>query len=272
MPPPSMTARPGHPIEGPSFCATPLSSVVAADLEAVFLKAPSLRKNAGSADDLAARTPVRRKIFAFPEKRTSRSSPATLGVIAAAALVGLGAGAMMKRSVASAAGPATAAQTVPSYYVSTLPAPPPIRLDAEPIRMPVAASAPIISETGAQASKAKAKPARTTKAAAASRSRTEDSGAACGQSRRSANACRYDQVLAADRRLRQVYQRAVRAGVSHAVLVDYRDAWSQASRRAAKNPQSAVRRYEALGEELEAYADRARRAEIDDASFTTARR
>ena len=57
-------------------------------------------------------------------------------------------------------------------------------------------------------------------------------------------------VLAADRKLRRAYDRAVRARVPRRVLVDYRDRWADLRQTDADRPAALVRGYGALAEDL----------------------
>lgn len=200
-----------------------LSAAVAADLERLFADAPALRK---SGPDPEVREPRRRRARSRPaEGRSLRH--AGVGALAGAVLVGLLAGLVLQRPAPKAAeAKATAPPTYAGVYPEGMPA-------AAPLRPPTALIQPV-SVTAPPAQNAA--PARKPRAA---------KGQACGRR------CGYDQVLAADRRLRQTYDEAVRAGVPRAVLRDYRDDWSRARRRSSDDPRKLVARYADLRTELE---------------------
>ncbi len=69
----------------------------------------------------------------------------------------------------------------------------------------------------------------------------------------------YGAVLAADRRLRDAYDRAARAGVDRPTLVSYRARWASLRRRASDEPPRLIHGYGALASDLEMLA-RDRRA------------
>ena len=65
--------------------------------------------------------------------------------------------------------------------------------------------------------------------------------------------------MAADDRLRDAYQAAVRAGVDRNTLVDVRGDWKRLRGRANRDPQALIRGYALLTQELRAEARRVRR-------------
>jgi hypothetical protein len=213
--------RPAAPAAGQS-----LSVTVAADLERVFAEAPALRR---SDADRARDEPGRRR------RRRSAEAPglrhAGAGVLAGAVLVGLLVGLVLQRPAPKAVEAAQPVQATPVYasaYPEGMPIATPLPLAATPVEpvQPAVVAAP-------PRPLPKARPPR--RAAA---------GQACGRS------CSYDEVMAADRRLRQSYREAVRAGVPHGVLVSYRDDWSRARRR-SDDPRALVARYGDLRADLE---------------------
>jgi hypothetical protein len=149
-----------------------------------------------------------------------RISVATLGVIAAAGLIGLSLGAMIARS--PPAHPATAA------VVTNAPPPWP-----EPQLLEASLAPP------------------------ASRGlprRAGDGGprAAC------APRCSHTDLMAADRRLRAAYSRAVRAGVPRRVLVAYRNRWADLRHDAVWRPSRVASGYGAMAGDLNRMAQRRR--------------
>ena len=71
--------------------------------------------------------------------------------------------------------------------------------------------------------------------------------------------CLHGTITAADDRLRDAYQAAVRAGVDRDTLVDVRSDWKRLRGRANRDPQALIRGYALLTQELRAEALRARR-------------
>lgn len=58
--------------------------------------------------------------------------------------------------------------------------------------------------------------------------------------------CDYRDVLDANDRVHEAYERAVEAGVPRSVLVSYRNRWARIQRRAALRPAESIRRYAAI--------------------------
>ena len=71
--------------------------------------------------------------------------------------------------------------------------------------------------------------------------------------------CLRGAVVAADDRLRAAYATAIRAGVDHRTLEGVRSDWSRLRRRANKDPESLIRGYGLLTQQLRAEAGRGRR-------------
>jgi len=71
--------------------------------------------------------------------------------------------------------------------------------------------------------------------------------------------CLHGTVMAADDRLRDAYQAAVRAGVDRRTLVDVRSDWKRLRGRANRDPQALIRGYALLTQELRAETLRAGR-------------
>ena len=63
--------------------------------------------------------------------------------------------------------------------------------------------------------------------------------------------CSYAQVDAADRRLRDAYDGAVRAGVPRGEIIAARDRWSAARHRAAHDPLGLVADYGDIADDLD---------------------
>ena len=69
--------------------------------------------------------------------------------------------------------------------------------------------------------------------------------------------CLHGTIMAADNRLRDAYQAAVRAGVDRRTLIDVRSDWKRLRGRANRDPQALIRGYALLTQELRAEASRA---------------
>jgi len=65
--------------------------------------------------------------------------------------------------------------------------------------------------------------------------------------------------MAADDRLRDAYDAAVRAGVDRRTLIDVRSDWKRLRGRANRDPQALIRGYALLTQELRVEAGRAER-------------
>jgi len=215
--------------------ATPVAQVVAQDLEAILLRngaqAPSRRRLR-----LGASAPMADRGVHRPERRAAK-----LGAMIAVAFVGVAAGAM-----------------IPRWHAKPAPASPP---SVAPVLAAPAFSPPGLAParvvTPAAAVEPKVEPARSPKARPDRRAPSRRASAAtpCGADGR----CGHADVMAADRRLRRAYAAAVRAGVSNAVLDDYRDRWSSLRRRAPEEPRRVTVGYRRLATELESEAARPRR-------------
>jgi len=69
--------------------------------------------------------------------------------------------------------------------------------------------------------------------------------------------CLHGSIMAADDRLRDAYQAAVRAGVDRHTLIDVRSDWKRLRGRANRDPQALIRGYALLTQELRAETGRA---------------
>lgn len=200
------------------------SRAVAADLAEIFADS---RPAAVGAGDSAVRR--------LAPRTGSRFKPATIGALLAAGLVGVSAGALLARDAqpaVKAPEPAIAAVTAPI----PAPVPTPVAPPAAPVIQAAATEPPPAVQ---KAVEVKAKPKPKPKKAKA----------------RPARASRAD-VLAADRRLRRAYDRAIRAGVPRPVLVDYRNRWNRLRRTTWDEPTQLVRGYDRLERGLSAEAGR----------------
>lgn len=192
-----------------------LSRAVAADMTDIFAGLRPVNPAAGE-------SVVRR----VSPRRGSRFKPATVGALLAAGLVGVSAGAMLERddpAVRQAAPVATAA--IPPAPTK---APEPV-----PASQP-APSAPIVQASAPE-------PAPKVEKAVATRPKPKPKKAKARPTRASRA-----EVLAADRRLRRAYDRAIRAGVPRPVLVDYRNRWNRLRRTTWNEPAQLVRGYDRL--------------------------
>lgn len=227
-----------------------LSRAIRADLEEIFQPVtPS-----------AASRPPRVRTFVARSAEARERSPARWGALAAAALVGVAAGALIVKppvpGPAAASAPAPAALIVASVAPAPAataaaaprpaiawPEPPPAAAPAKVRAQPVKAAAPRV---------ARPKP---TKAVAGK------SGSRCERLRGDARArCAYPAVIAADRRLRQAYASATRAGVPRATLVSYRNRWASLRHRADRDPGRVIAGYQDMAGDLRRLADRERRS------------
>lgn len=158
-------------------------------------------------------------------RKAARASLASLGALIAAGLVGLSIGAVITRPPGPPTPPTTQA-----------PAPAPVQ--TAPV---IVAQAPVPAPEPAPA---KAEPAPPAKAAPPRRARSG------GRS--------YADMLAADRRLRRAYERAIRAGVPRATLASYRSRWASLRRRSSDEPARLIAGYASLASDLNRLADRRR--------------
>ena len=186
---------------------------------------------------------VRGARAAEPRPSPRRSSPrlAAVGAFAAAALAGLAAGTVLMQPdppVAPAEQPLQVVTNEPLLTTAPVPSTP---LSTGLENLP----APVVM----------APPPRIQRASAPAPIRTErPKTAGCGQR------CSYDEVMAADRRLRAAYARAARSGVSRAELVAYRRQWDRMRRADSDRPQRLVRGYGSMTSELSQLARDARAA------------
>lgn len=197
---------------------------VSADLEAIFGQPLAGAAQTRAKTVSAARAP---RGEAAPGHRLSAAS---MGALAAAALAGLAAGSLLMKPVSpaktAASHPAalpvemTSGVTAPQTAEATLPEPGPLA----PTRAPSYALAAPPPAPG---------PARSVR-----RVRARE---AC---------CTYAEVQAADRHLRQAYAGAIRAGAPRSVIVEARDRWAAARRRAAHDPARLVASYRAIAGDL----------------------
>jgi hypothetical protein len=208
----------------------PARAEVSADLEAIFGRAP-----AGAP---AARPRPRRRMDPDPG---SRAPPlAALGGLAAAACLGVAGGALLMTGTAGTPRSAEPRPTLPVEVAQVAPA---------------AATAPPMDPFATVGAAPAAKPPALHRADAPKR-RARSHAA---PPRRDAACCAYADVQTADRRLRQAYSAAIRAGVSRPTLVSYRDRWAELRRRHAHEPRRLVTGYGALASDLHQATARALR-------------
>lgn len=215
--------------------ATPVTLSVAEDLAAIFPHEPRPRTEtalqlAGSRHELTkAKRPVDRRA-------------GTLGAIAAAALLGVAAGAMIGHEPAPARRdppPVVQASAAPS------PGPPPVGRSPATVPPLQAAASEVETPAPARLRKVVARPAAAQHRPPA---RAHPISTCVGPD------CRPPSVTAADERLRRAYDSAVDAGVSRNVLDDYHDQWEQLRHQAPHEPGAVAARYHALAGELDSMA------------------
>ena len=194
-----------------------------------------------------------RSLAAKPEFARRSNRGLAISVAAVAVLGAVGVGAIIMR-----AKPPSAVTVAPS-------APPALPRTATPGGLPPASATPVPAPAPAQASaaasvsaagphhKAGAPAAHARVHALGSRPYTGVKAPLCPRG----EGCRAA-VLDADRRLREAYAGAVRAGVSGKVLAAYRDRWAERREQAASRPASLVKSYGLLTQELRQEADEAR--------------
>jgi hypothetical protein len=212
-----MAAHPQLPATRDGVASPPLS--VSTELEAIFLDATGLPSSR------AARLPPNRKIRSFlpGQARRSRIPVATFGAVAAAALLGLSAGAVMLSRPAAVPAPRVAA-LAPAAATPRLAAPP---------------TAPVVTLAAADES---ATDLAAPKVQRASTPRAE-------RPPRGRHATHAD-LMTADRRLRHAYARAVDAGVPRPVLARYRDRWADLRHDASWRPDRVATGYDAMAGDL----------------------
>jgi len=213
-----------------------LAREVASDLGGIFAEAPAAAHGPAKARPVA----IERRAGAA----VGRLSLAGVGAMAAAAFVGLAAGSALV-SAHPGLGPSRAAPTsppaavaVPHYDDSVEVASARARADAR-----ATPSAPAARPEPARPVRRGAEPVRLARADGCQRAR-----------------CSRAEVMAADRRLRVAYSRAIRAGVPRPVLVSYRDRWARLRWQAADRPQRLVDGYLQLSSGLSREAARSRRS------------
>jgi uncharacterized protein YecT (DUF1311 family) len=145
--------------------------------------------------------------------------------------------------------PAERSQPVAQLAIAE-PAPVP---EPEPVAISASPPAPVAEPDASVPAAAIDRPESRGRAAARSDRRAAPLGAeARGDEGCTDDECLYRDVLAADRRLRRAYDRAVRAGVSSDWLAGVNRRWVRARDRAQDDPDGAIDRYERLAEALDA--------------------
>ncbi|MDB5457323.1 MAG: hypothetical protein JWP92_2908 [Caulobacter sp.] len=235
------SADAGEPAPGSADDPRAMTAAVAADLEAIFGR--DAMPLAGVADDAAPVRALRR------DGGRVRTSPGVLGAIVAAGLVGLSAGLIAAPSTdrapeAPTLGEAARIEAPPAAARALTPPTP------EPIVTAVAPPAAVVTAPPPHRAPSAAKPRRPVVAKARS---TAEPVVRCSSRR-----CSHAEVLAADRRLRRAYARAIDAGVPRPVLVSYRDRWASLRRLAVNQPNRTVGAYGALARDLNRKAETAR--------------
>lgn len=178
----------------------------------------------------------------------SGARPMTVLAIAAAGLVGLGAGAFVIRTPSqpsavtpppaqAAPTPAVVSPKAAPATLSTAASEPPLIL-APPLKE--AAAEPPVRQR-ARPRPALAKAVRRERAPMAQPASCEKDAVGAG--------CRRA-VVQADRHLRNVYETAIRRGVPRAVLIDYRDRWADLRETDNNDPVHLIRGYGALAYDL----------------------
>ena len=203
---------------------------VAAELEAIFGSAPAFEGPPESTRRFEPAAGLR------PEAKGGART-AMLGALASAAFLGVAAGAfLVARSPEPA--PSGARPPIPIEIARAAPIPAPGPLD--PLGgVRAAAPPPVIAAASASPAKSPGGPA------AVRRPRTP-------------RACCTADVAEADRRLRQAYYSAIRAGVPRPILVSYHDRWEEIRRSRARQPRQLVAGYAALAHGLDHAAARPR--------------
>ena len=237
---------PGRELE-PFGRSGPALSEVAAEMSAVFVRA-------GLGESAANLRPPPTVSALRPRQRGGGTAMLLVG--AAAGLIGLGAGAFVihaplsatpARDVRQAASrPAAPPQAAPPITVAQA-APAPAVIGPPPSQPPAAKAAPASSvqvpaQVPAKTRLAEAAPVRRRAAAPMAQPASCERDAAGAGCRRA--------VIQADLHLRAVYENAVRRGVPHAVLVDYRDRWADLRDRDTADPVQLIENYGALAYDL----------------------
>lgn len=203
---------------------TDLSRSVAADMEAIFADAPLQAA-------CVAEPPV--QVLRRSGAGHGRLRPALIGLVLAAGFAGVAAGTLIPR--------APAAPPAPIIVAAAAPAP------AESVRAAAADHIHIVAAP-------EAAPSAPPPAAQAAPHRALRVRSIPVIRRHAAEPV--TSVAAADRRLRDAYARAVRAGVARPILVDYRDRWADLREREADRPERLAMAYRELSDDLGRMADR----------------
>lgn len=224
------------PVEG---AAVPVARSVAQDLEAIFPNEPRPQPQTLR---LRAR---RRRGGERLSRGASFGRVGAAGALAAAALAGVSAGALLGRGTAPADH-----RPQPVLQVKTASAlPNPGPLPAGPLHAPASPPPQILA---AEARPLEAAPAKLHKASvqrrhASSAHRQRCHGAHCRAS---------SSVMEADARLRRAYAAARDAGVSSTVMADYHARWEKLRHRAPREPRLVAARYDAMASDLNRMAAR----------------
>lgn len=224
------------PVEG---AAAPVARSVAEDLEAIFPNEPRTQPP----QTLRLR-PRRRRGGERSPRGASFGRVGAAGALAAAALAGVSAGAMLGRGTAPAAHKPQPVLQV-KMAAATLPSPGP--LPAGPLHAP----APPPQILVAEARPTEAAPPKVHKASVQRRHAASAHRPRCGGAH-----CRSSSVMEADGRLRRAYAGARSAGVSSTVLADYRERWETLRHRARREPRVVAARYDAMASDLNRMAAR----------------
>lgn len=202
---------------------------VAEELETLFVRATGLPSGPPSPPALSAR--IRSVTPVAPERRVGR--PAAVGALMAAGLVGLAVGVLL----VSAQGPDRAAPT--NRIAATVALPTAVLAVADPITIPTQEPLTIPAQEPGRLDTARVAKPR--------------GPAFCGSAQ-----CSHADLLAADRRLRKAYTRAISAGVPRAVLVNYRNRWASLRHDAVYRPNRVATGYSSMAGDLNRMADRRR--------------
>lgn len=213
-------APPRDPLEERSARARSVS----ADLEAIF------REPIAEAGRDHARG-VRLRHGGEPAAR-GRLTAASLGGLAAAALAGIAAGSLMVKPAPRPPAPANP--------VAAQPASLPVEM-APPVQTPQAADAALAAPAPGSLAAYPVLSPPPVAPAPARRLRHVKVRHAC---------CSYGEVQAADRRLRQAYAQAIRAGAPRGAILEARDRWAATRRRSAHDPARLVASYRAIAADL----------------------
>jgi hypothetical protein len=242
--------------QNPGGLAAPVAGGVADDLHAIFPHAPP---RAGTSQMRFGLREVGRK--------RSPKRVAAAGAMIAAALGGLSAGAMLGRSPSTeihrpkpASAPMTAqrqiAITVTGKSQLTSAVAPEGLPNPGPLAPPQLVRASIGPQTHAPVVKVKTRAKAPRSSRAQNRSYASQAPTSpAPKARCRGGECGYDDVMAADARLRRAYNSALSSGVSLPVMVGYRNEWSDLRKRASDQPERVVSRYNAMAGDLERYSE-----------------